>query len=298
MKTKILTLTLNPVIDIHYSLPRISIGRENFVTSCVKFAAGKGVNVASVLTKHGYGAMPYVLLGSEGKDEYLRLLDIQKLPCRYLEVPGPVREYVSLNCTEDGTETRICRKDFTATDEDVGKIASLLLGEIVSGTFVVISGSLPGGVSSGAFAEICKEFRDKGARLIIDCATLSLYDLMEVRPWLIKPNRSEAISLLSMMDIDASGLSDDILAIRLSEHFGQVIVSLGEKGIIYMRNNENGSLFYSMPADKVDSVHSTVGAGDSLIAGFLYGMIKDENDVDGALRTGLKFAAETCGMRR
>jgi 1-phosphofructokinase len=110
-------------------------------------------------------------------------------------------------------------------------------------------------------------------------------ELKEIQPWLIKPNEKEALALLGISEM----IDSKEAAKKLSEIFPQVILSLGAEGLMYASND-----CVIRKAALPTKVYTTVGAGDSLVAGFLYGMVTAQGDLDKALDYGLMFAAETC----
>ncbi|MBR5280847.1 MAG: hypothetical protein IKU26_07780 [Clostridia bacterium] len=285
MSASIATVTLNPALDIHYTLNAFVLGKENYPEDRKKLAAGKGVNISRVLKRHDINAPAYLLLGTDNGAEYLRLLESYGVPCGYMAVPGSVRENLSVNCPEQHQETRLCMKGFTVTPEDGLALIRLVMDQVPAGAYVALCGSLPPGITGSDFVGYCIMLRDAGYRVIVDCPSLSIADLQEIQPWLIKPNEKEAMALLGL-----SGKMDgEAIAKKLTEIFPQVIVSLGPDGLVYA-NKEQTIRKSALPTE----IYTTVGAGDSLVAGFLYGTVTAPENVSEALDYGLSFAAETC----
>lgn len=285
MNLSIATVTFNPALDIHYTLSEFVVGRENYPEAQKKLAAGKGVNVSRVLKRHGVDAPAYLLLGRDNGAEYLRLLESYGVPYGYIEVSGSVRENLSVNCPGLHQETRLCMKGFTVTPEDGLALIRLVMDQVPTGALVALCGSLPPGISGKDFVGYCKMLRDVGYRLIVDCPSLTVAELQEIQPWLIKPNEKEAMALLGLSEMT----SGEEVARKLTEIFPQVIVSLGADGLVYA-NKDVVLRKAALPTQ----VYTTVGAGDSLVAGFLYGRVTVPGDVGKALDYGLAFAAETC----
>lgn len=285
MISSIATVTLNPALDIHYTLKEFALVKENYPEARKKLAAGKGVNVSRVLKRHGVDATAYMLMGKENGAEYFRLLESYGVPYGYIEVPGSVRENLSINCPERHEETRICMEGFTVTPEDGLALIQLVMEQVPADGFVALCGSLPPGISGKDFVGYCTMLQHAGYRLIVDCPSLTAAELQEIQPWLIKPNEKEAMALLGLCKMT----SGEEAARKLTELFPQVIVSLGADGFVYA--NQNVVLRKSaLPTE----VYTTVGAGDSLVAGFLYGSVTVPGDIEKALDYGLAFAAETC----
>ena len=301
----IFTLTLNPVIDVHFSVNGLRIGAENYTRSMIKIAAGKGVNISRALKRHGVSAPAFVLSGANSADIYANMLFDAGIEAVFHTVPGNIREYVSINDLSGETETRVCYRDFSACDDDVLLIGSMLTERLSAGDIVCISGGLPYGVSPDAVAALSDLFRSRGAYVVIDCAALDADSLRRSEPWLIKPNLSEARALLCIcgelpdIDADRSGI-----ARRLTELAQNVLLSLGPDGAIFA--SRAGALV-SLPAVPISHCYSTVGAGDNLLAGFLFalsaaGFSGNESIsaslAETALRSGLTFAAEQCSEKR
>lgn len=349
--TAVYTLTLNPVIDVHFALEGIVPGAENYTKIRKKIAAGKGVNISRAFKRHGVSAPAFVLLGDSDAELYMKMLASDGIEAEAKLVHGQVREYVSLNDMVNNTETRICFKAFSAASSDAIELGSMLLHRLQPGDVVCISGGLPEGVSPADVVKLSNMFRENGALTVIDCAAMDAASLKAARPWLIKPNLSEAKALVNDFSApvpDCSGGASDSLIARLTELSENVLLSLGPAGAVYARRiaretckntrktpangtavpaecpddsayktPQNG-LFkpfcgISLPAVKIPHCYSTVGAGDNLLAGFLYyfvyvlpadpdgfsaGGAIPEDAARKALETGLNFAAEACSEVR
>ena len=302
---RIFTLTLSPVIDVHFALEHLRIGAENFPAARRVFAAGKGVNVTRALGRCGVDAPAYVLLGADDADRYLTLLRRDGLAAEYVTVPGEMREYISLNAAADNTETRICHKPFRADDAAVNALCGRLLDRTAPGDIVCISGGLPRGVSVDNISRISRVFRNKGVRVALDSAAFDADEIAAAAPWLIKPNLAEAKALLG---IDSAGAEPAALASRLTALAPNVLLSLGPEGALFASRSAVGNVnILSRPADPVPHCYSTVGAGDNLLAGFLFSLLSSGLTDDGpvppefaasALASATRFAAELCSQER
>ena len=302
---RIFTLTLSPVIDVHFALEHLRVGVENFPGAKRVFAAGKGVNVTRALGRCGVDAPAYVLLGADDADRFLSLLRRDGLAAEYETVPGEMREYISLNAAGDNTETRICHKPFRADDAAVNALCGRLLDRTAPGDIVCISGGLPRGVSVDNISRISRVFRNKGVRVALDSAAFDADEIAAAAPWLIKPNLAEAKALLG---IDAAGAEPAALASRLTALAPNVLLSLGPEGALFASRSAVGNVnILSRPADPVPHCYSTVGAGDNLLAGFLFSLLSSGLTDDGpvppefaasALASATRFAAELCRQER
>ena len=319
---KVLTLTPSPVIDVHFSVKDIVRGRENTADGRAEFAAGKGINISRALLRKGAGALSFALLGEEDSKRYLALTERAGIPVRYVEVPGPMREAVSLNCTGAGDETRICYRGFSALDRDAEKICAMVLNECGENDVVCVSGSLPRGVSTKPFVSLCRRAREKGAMTVVDSNSFSRCDIEAAMPWLIKPNAEEAGALTredfsGIISTSGRGTRTVPFPDRLEKAVKSltgisenVIISLGGAGALFA---SRGGEPFALPAVPIDRCYSSVGAGDNLIAGFIHYLLErfdasenaalpsgplDKELAFPALERGLSFAAEICSLPR
>jgi 1-phosphofructokinase len=311
----IYTLTLNPVIDVHFAMDGITRGQENYTRHRIRAAAGKGVNVSAALLRHGVNAPAFVLTGENGADEYMAMLKATGIEAVNLVVPGNLREYVSLNDASDGSETRICYRDFRASDEDVLTLGNMLAPRLQKGDVVCISGALPEGVSPSSVVRISSLFKGRGALVAIDCASMSASALAAASPWLIKPNLAEGRRLFDALTgnyfdysydppvMDYSDAGPSFIAAVLGQLASNVLLSLGPDGARF----SSPLTSISCPALPVERCYSTVGAGDNLLAGFLFGLPErcfanggpvNIFDAKAALAKGMEFAAEICVEER
>ena len=154
-------------------------------------------------------------------------------------------------------------------------------------------------------SRISRVFRNKGVRVALDSAAFDADEIAAAEPWLIKPNLAEAKALLG---IDASGAEPAALASRLTALAPNVLLSLGPDGALFASRSAVGNVnILSRPADPVPHCYSTVGAGDNLLAGFLFSLLSSGLTDGGpvppefaaaALASATRFAAELCGQER
>ena len=292
----IVTISLSPVIDIHYSADSFEAGRDNIVHGRRMYAAGKAMNVSRGLHAVGISAEAYMLLGEENASEYLRLAADYGVPISCITTDGAVRENISVN-TPAG-ETRICTKDFTISSKILPVLGVKVASKLSAGMAVVISGSLPKGITQKDFISFVRFI--KGAvpdsKIILDCPTLSLEAIKEIEPFLIKPNKEEAIALLGGESALATSLSAKE-AKELCERAkcDYCVISCGADGAVFASSDGTSGSF---AAPEIPECHSTVGAGDSMLAGILYSFMKDIDkscyDLPEAVKWGLAFGSASC----
>ena len=259
---KIITLTLNPAFDTHCYTADFKPYLENLAKITSYDACGKGVNISRALNVTGVENTAFLILGDENGEAFKKRLTDDGISFSYLTAHGRIRENITLH-TSGKPETRISFEGFTCTDNVLNDVEKAL-GEDLRNTVMTFTGRAPLGVSTDALKKFLLRLKEKGARLVIDSRSFNTAsDLIAVSPWLIKPNEEE-ISMYT--DTSVTDADSALRAAREIHKKGieNVMISLGARGaVLYCRE---GGFF--CPAPRINAV-STVGAGDSSIAGFL-----------------------------
>ena len=300
----IITVTLNPVIDIHYYSDSFTCGIDNVANEVLSFAAGKGMNVSRALGSAGISSEAFVLLGENNAEEYLKLAKDYAVPISCITTSGEVRQNVSINTPN--SETRICMKNYSVMPAVLPVLAGQIVRKITEESAVVFSGSMPKGITEDDFVNFVLLIKKTipEVKIIIDCPTISADNLSIIRPFMIKPNFKEALHLLGIEDYNdtditkqAISISKDLLNKTNSEH---VIISCGSFGAAFsykLDSNISESGFINAPT--VANVLTTVGAGDSMLGGILAEMLKQShsdapNDFTEAVKWGIAFGSAAC----
>lgn len=282
----IVTLTLNPAYDMHCEIDRLSLHHENLARMTDREAGGKGVNISRALTKNGTKNLAFVVIGEENGEEFCRRLTADGMDFQTLRVAGRIRENLTLHET-DADETRISFEGFAVDGALLARVEESVSALLDGDSVVTFTGRIPSGLEKSRVIEFLLRLKEKGARLVIDSRSLSLDDLRTLGPWLIKPNQEEISAYLDR----EIGSFDEIRAAAEALH-GQgmtnVMISLGEQGALLA--NASG-VFVATPP-RVDA-KSTIGAGDSSIAGFLAATAKGKRDAD-ALREAVAYGTAAC----
>ncbi len=257
---QIYTITLNPAYDIHANAPSFQEGCENLAEITSRQAGGKGVNISRALCTNGIANTAVVVLGKSNADEFKQDLNQAGMDVRFLERPGRIRENLTLHCA-DKPETRISFAGFSLDDEILQDVLDVLT--VDEQTIVTFSGRIATGMSVEKVKEFLLELKKRGAKLVLDSKSLSVQDIMEIKPWLIKPNQEE---LSDYSNCVVETLNDAMQQAKLffGNQADHVMISMGEQGAVLLTD---GKTYMAVPP-KVQAV-STVGAGDSTIAGFL-----------------------------
>lgn len=282
---KIITLTLNPAFDIHCTAERFEAHRENLVKIISRDAGGKGVNIGRALAAYGIDAENFVVLAEDNGQEFAQLLYNEGLKLRTLSVAGRIRENMTVSAPTS-PETRISFSGFSADDSLLSEVLSALSPMLSDECIVTFSGRLPDGISHEAAMAFLCALKSKGARLVLDTHALGREDIIALSPWLIKPNEEELSRYLGKCD----SVEEIIRAAGelCSRGVENVLVSLGAHGAVLAR----GEGCYLVDAPEVQ-VSSTVGAGDSSIAGFISAYL-DGEDGEGMLKRAVAFGSAAC----
>lgn len=256
----IYTLTLNPSIDYTAQVANWDKGKVNrsFDERC--YPGGKGINVSVVLSALGTPSVALGFVGGFTGKEIVRLLNKQNINCDFVEVDGDSRINVKIL---GKSETQINGAGPFVSE---GALKSLFekLDNIQSGDYLVMAGSVPSCISKDFYQEVMARLKDKGIQFVVDATKDLLLNTLKYNPFLIKPNNEE---LAELFNTQINSVDDVILYGKKLQQMGarNVIVSMGGYGAVLI--SEKGETKYvSSPSGKVVN---TVGAGDSLVAGFI-----------------------------
>lgn len=279
---KIYTITLNPAFDIHADIDTLNLHLENLANITSREAGGKGVNISRALNCFGIKNTAIIALGLDNADEFRKALD--GMNYIFLEKEGRIRENLTVH-EKDGKETRISFSGFSLDESILSEIEKLVL--IEEDTIVTFTGRVPSGISTEAVMTFLKNLKKKGAKIVLDSKSFSLAETLEVSPWLIKPNGEEIEELIGsrITSVDEAVKSAEVFAKAGIEN---VMVSLGEKGALLLSGGET----YTAVPPKIEAI-STVGAGDSTIAGFIAAYIEEKDKAE-CLKIAVAFGTAAC----
>ena len=257
---KIYTITLSPAYDVHATAASLVIHHENLAHVSSRDAGGKGVNVSRALTYNGVENTAIVVLGRDNCADFKAALDADKMTYIGIEKCGRIRENITIH-TEGEDETRISFSGFSLDNGILAEIEGLM--EVDENTVVTFTGSVPKGVDMPEIKKFLVKLKNNGAKIVVDSRTFTLADLIEVAPWLIKPN-SEEIAMYSGKEVNSFADCLDFAKDLVNGGIENVMISLGEKGAILV--TKETAVTAVPPA--INAL-STIGAGDSTIAGFV-----------------------------
>ena len=281
---KIYTITLNPAYDVHAYAEHFAPFHENLAAVTSREAGGKGVNLSRALKNGGTENTAVVVLGKDNCAEFIAELEAAGLQTILLKKPGRIRENLTLHCAEQ-PETRISFSGFAVDDSLLNEVAALL--DVDTDTVITFTGRVASGMSMDKVKAFLKNLQAKGAKIVLDSKSFSLEDIFEVQPWLIKPNQEEISEYLGC---EVSTIEQAIQKAKIfaDHNVTNVMVSLGEQGALLL----NGEHCYIATPPVINAI-STIGAGDSSLAGFIAAAEKGENAA-GCLKTAVTYGTAAC----
>lgn len=258
---KIVTLTLSPAFDVHCHADYLVLDHENLAHMDLRQAGGKGVNISRALVSNSTENLALLVLGQENADGFLRNLDTDGVRYDAITVPGRIRENITIHT--GSTETRISFPGFRVTSDVLPQVEEKLLALADSDTVITMTGRVAEGMAVADVMEMLRRAAEKGAKIVVDSRSFSLEDLKTLKPWLIKPNQEEISAYLGR---EVSSLEQTVAEASDLHEAGisNVMISMGGDGALLVCDE---GVFIAIPP-KVE-VKSTIGAGDSSIAGFV-----------------------------
>ena len=282
---KIITLTLNPAFDIHCDADGFLPYKESILKITSREAGGKGVNISRALSSVGTKSTALIVVGRENGDEFCRSLDNDGLAVLPIYREGRIRENITLH-EKENPETRISFGGFSVDREVLDEVADYI-GGCDGETVVTLTGSIPSGIAAKDVLDRLCALKVAGARVVIDSRSVSLDEITAFKPWLIKPNKDEA-EKYSGTKIETPSDAAEIAKRLCSLGIENVVISLGGDGAVLATS---GDCFFAK-APQV-SVLSTVGAGDSMIAGFIDAFTGGKAPTE-CLRRAVAFGTAAC----
>lgn len=261
----IYTITLNPALDRTIWIKCINPDDCNRIEDEQLYAGGKGIDVSKVLTKLGISNKALGFVGGFAGEELEGLLINEGIACDFVRISGRTRTNIIVNDMGDGTQTLFNAKGPTITAYELIQIIHKI-ENLDNPEYVVISGSLPLGVNPEIYRKVIEIVKGRGAKVILDTDGEALTVGMQALPNVIKPNIHE-LSRFTGKPID--GLSSAIKAAREVRDFGIeiVLISMGSMGMLMV--SDSGQHLVQPP--EVEAKNK-IGAGDSAVAGFVYGL--------------------------
>lgn len=282
----IYTITFNPALDYIMKIQNFKTGEINRSKEEYILPGGKGINVSIILKELEIDstALGFVA-GFVGKEIEKRVKEYG-IKTDFIKIEKD-NSRINIKITNQLKETAINGRG-PAIDQASMQLLYEKIEKIENGDTLVLSGSIPKGLSTNIYQEICQKIENKKVKLIVDATGELLLKTLKYHPFLIKPNQEE---LEEIFNVKISSKEEAFKYAKKLQKKGakNVLVSMGSKGAILL--DENG-YSYKTKAIAKEKRKNTVGAGDSMVAGFIAGY-QLFNNFEKALKMGTAAATAT-----
>ena len=257
----IYTITVNPSIDYVLQLKNLNTGEVNRTQNDVKLPGGKGINVSRIMKELQVDSTALGFVGGATGSMFEELLSQHDLKTSFTKVKEDTRINVKINAVDQNEETEINGAGPAITTDERQSFMDNL-SDIGEGDIVVMAGSLCKNLDSKFYLDIAEKIQKQGAEFIIDTTGQALLDTLPLHPLVVKPNHHELADLFKVTFKNEQEIID--YARKLLEKGAKhVLVSMAGDGALLVTKDKA----YKANAPK-GTVINSVGAGDSMIAGF------------------------------
>ncbi|WIY59787.1 1-phosphofructokinase [Bacillus arachidis] len=285
----IYTVTLNPSIDYVVQAENFMLGTVNRAEKDMKFPGGKGINVSRVLHRLGIDNTALGFIGGFTGQFIEGVLENEGVKTNFVHVDGDSRINVKIKGQE---ETELNGQGPIITDKQLGQLMNNI-ENMQAGDHLVLAGSIPASISKTFYETIAAFGAERHINVIVDASGNVLRYVIRNKPFLIKPNHHELGELFG----EALSTVEEIIP------YGRKLIEQGVQNVIVSMAGDGALLFTSEGVYEATvpkgTVINSVGAGDSLVAGFV-GIYEKTKDVEEAFRYGVAtgsataFSADLC----
>ncbi|CAO1648998.1 1-phosphofructokinase family hexose kinase [Salinibacterium sp. NYA9b] len=294
----IVTLTINPALDISTSTPRVIKDHKMRCGPSRIDPGGGGVNVARTIHKLGGGALAIYAAGGLTGATYRQLLEAEGVPSLAVPIAGTTRESFTVDENESSEQFRFVLQGPELSEAEWRSCLATLEGAIIPGGYVVASGSLPPGVPTDFYAQVARLAHRRGARSIVDTSGEALTDALAEGVYLVKPSLRELSELVGR-ELTSEQSEVDAAAELVARGSAQLVaLTLGEAGAVLA----SAAGVIRLPVPQV-RVQSAVGAGDAFLGAFVWRLSQGRNPetafrsaVAAGSATAAKPATEMCAL--
>lgn len=265
----IYTITFNPALDYISKVENFEKGKINRTQTEKILPGGKGLNVSTVLKNLGIESTTLGFIAGFTGEELQRRIEEKGIKTDFIKVKnGITRINVKISSNE---ETALNGNGPEITNDDIQELLEKV-EKIKKEDIVILAGNVPKGINNNIYEIICVILERNGVTFIVDATQELLINVLKYKPFLIKPNKEE---LEETFKIKMQTKEDIITYAKKLQLMGaqNVLISLGGEGAILVTTEDK---VYFSKAPK-GTVLNTVGAGDSMVAGFIAGYLQNES---------------------
>ena len=261
----IYTITFNPALDYLIKMQDFQIGEINLSREEYILPGGKGINVSIILKTLGVDSTAFGFIAGFVGEEIEKKVKEDGVKTDFIKIENSISR-INVKITTPSEETAVNGKG-PFIDEPYIKLLYKKIEKIENGDTLILSGSIPEGMKKDIYQNICKKLKEKDIKIVVDATGDLLLKTLRYHPFLIKPNQYE---LGEIFNVKISTYEEAIEYGKKLQLQGaqNVLVSMGNMGAVLL--DENG-YSYKMQALNKEKRVNTVGAGDSMVAGFVSG---------------------------
>ena len=272
----IITITLNPAIDKNYTVEKLTPEHKLRCPNPRIDPGGGGINVSKALKELGTDSLALFFSGGRNGAYLQDLLKELSLNIHPINIDGETRESVVIVDKTTGREYRIVVEGpeigLSSLDEIIEQI------RLNKPSYVIASGSIPKGLPANAFARIAKAVKESGARFIADTSGEPLHHAVNEGVFLLKPNLKELSNLAGVESLELNDVDEAAMELIHQGKCEVVVVSLSSSGAMLVTKDG----YHHIPAPTVER-KSTVGAGDSMVAGMIWSLMQGKTYLEMAM---------------
>lgn len=262
----IITVTMNPAIDKTVDLDNFIHGGLNRLRNVLHDAGGKGINVSKTIHALGGKTVATGFIGGNGGVIINKVLEEQDITTDFVTVGGETRTNLKV-VEQNGFVTELNEPGPDISASDLAILTEKLLKYANEETLFVFAGSIPNGVPKDIYKTLIQAVKEKGATTLLDADGELFVNAIEAKPHIIKPNDVELQEYFNLGHDASEEELIDMGKKLLNQGIETVIISLGKKGAVFLKEGQ----FLMLPGLKVEA-HSTVGAGDAMVAAVSYAL--------------------------
>ncbi len=279
METAVVTVTVNPAVDVSMSVARMLPDHKLRSEGWAREPGGGGVNVARVLRRLGIAARAFVVVGGATGEELVDLVRADGVDVDRFDIDGTTRESMAVTETSTGHQYRITAPGPRVVDHRL--LGRAVVERVKAATVVVLSGSLCPGMPDDFFADLILEL-GPGVTTIVDTNGAALKSVVETRATLVKPSQRELAALVGWTPVTSDQIECAVQEVLAAGSVDSIVASRGPAGALLAQRGQRAVWFHPPPVHPV----STVGAGDSMVAGIAASLVRGRSLPD-AVRYGV-----------
>ncbi|MDF2586549.1 MAG: 1-phosphofructokinase [Anaerocolumna sp.] len=280
----IITVTMNPAIDKTVDLELLERGSVNRISNVIVDAGGKGINVSKAVKALGGDSIATGFIGGSGGVLIEKVLGELGITADFVHIKQDIRTNLKV-VEKNGFVTEFNEPGPVISDDELNQLIDKLEGYANADTIFVLAGSIPNGIDKSIYKTIIDKVKAKGAKVFLDASGDLFTNSLLAKPDIIKPNRHE---LEAYFNMDYRADEKELIRMGnelLEKGIETVTISLGQMGALFLTKDKK----VKCPGLKVEA-HSTVGAGDSMVAAITYGIDQKLEFAD-CIRLGIATSA-------